>query len=213
MFTGIVERTGRITFTKAAPRGRRLGIEAGAMAGECKLGASVCVSGVCLTVAAVSGDSIEFDVIRETLDTSTLGKKGTGDIVNLERSLRVGDRVDGHFVQGHVDGTAEVTRVRDTGAEHVVRLRLGTALMPYIIPKGSVTIDGVSLTIAEVDRDTFSVALIPTTLERTTFSSLSAGDLVNIETDILAKTVVHRLEDMGRGSGLTLETLRGADFA
>ncbi len=213
MFTGIVERTGRITFAKAAPLGRRVGVDAGTMAAECELGASVCVSGVCLTVAAVSGDTIEFDVIRETLDTSTLGKKSAGDSVNLERSLRVGDHVDGHFVQGHVDGTAEVTQVRDAGSEHVVRLKPTKTLMPYIIPKGSVTIDGVSLTIAEVDRDAFAVALIPTTLERTTFSSLSAGDLVNIETDIVARTIVHRLAGMTGGNALTMETLRGGGFA
>ncbi|MCH7592503.1 MAG: riboflavin synthase [Planctomycetes bacterium] len=213
MFTGIVERTGRITFAKAAPLGRRVGVDAGAMAAECELGASVCVSGVCLTVAAVNGDTIEFDVIRETLDTSTLGKKCARDLVNLERSLRVGDRVDGHFVQGHVDGTGTVTQVRDSGTEHVVRLKPDKALMPYIIPKGSVTIDGVSLTIAEVDRDGFAVALIPTTLERTTFSRLSAGDLVNIETDIVARTIVHRLAGLAGGHALTVETLRGAGFA
>ena len=213
MFTGIVERTGRITLARAVPLGRRVGVDAGTMAGECELGTSVCVSGVCLTVAAVSGGTIEFDVIRETLDTSTLGNKSAGDFVNLERSLRVGDRVDGHFVQGHVDGTASVVQVRSTGMEHVVRLKPAKALMPYMIPKGSVTIDGVSLTIAEVDRDEFAVALIPTTLERTTFSSLSVGDLVNIESDIVARTIVHRLSGMAGESGLSMQTLRGAGFA
>lgn len=213
MFTGIVERTGRIILTKAAPLGRRIGVDAGTMAGECELGASVCVSGVCLTVSSVNRDTIEFDVIRETLDRSTLGKKSAGDSVNLERSLRVGDRVDGHFVQGHVDGTAEVAHVCDTGTEHVLRLKPDKTLMPYIIPKGSVAIDGVSLTIAEVDHDEFAVALIPTTLERTTFSVLCAGDRVNIETDILTRTIVHRLTGLAGGDALNMETLREAGFA
>lgn len=213
MFTGIVERTGRITTARAAPLGRRLGVDAGSMAAECKLGASVCVSGVCLTVAAVTGETIEFDVIRETLDTSTLGKKGTGDYVNLERSLRVGDRIDGHFVQGHVDGTATVEQVRNVGKEYVISLKPDPALMRYMIPKGSVSIDGVSLTIARVDRDGFTVALIPTTLERTTFASLAAGHLVNIETDIVARTIVHRLGEMTGTGTLSMESLQRAGFA
>lgn len=213
MFTGIVERTGRIAMAKAVPQGRRLGVDAGSIAGECELGASVCVSGVCLTVAAVNGDTLEFDVIRETLEMSTLGKKNTGDSVNLERSLCVGDRIDGHFVQGHVDGTATVEQVRDTGKEYIVTLKPDSALMKYMIPKGSVSIDGVSLTIAKVDRDTFAVALIPTTLERTTFASLAAGHQVNIETDIVARTIVHRLGEISGGGTLSMDSLLKAGFA
>ena len=213
MFTGIVERTGRITIAKAAPLGRRLGVDAGSIAAECELGASVCVSGVCLTVAAVNGDTIEFDVIRETLDTSTLGEKSIGDGVNLERSLRVGDRIDGHFVQGHVDGTATVDQVHRTGKEYVVKLKPDPALMKYMIPKGSVSIDGVSLTIAQVDRDRFTVALIPTTLERTAFTSLAVGHQVNIETDIVARTIVHRLGEISGGGALSMDSLQKAGFA
>ncbi len=212
MFTGIVEATGTICHTRPTPGGRRLRIDA-PWASECRLGASVSVSGVCLTVADADRESLEFDVIRETLDKSTLGAKRVGDRVNLERSLGVGDRLDGHFVQGHVDGIASVERVWSSAEECVVRFEPEAHLRPYIIPKGSIAIDGVSLTIASVEGRIFSVALIPTTLDRTTFSSLKTGDRVNIESDIIARTIVHHLSEMSASGGLTLETLREAGFA
>lgn len=212
MFTGIVEQIGRISVSREVPHGRRIGIEAGSMAADCKRGESVCVSGVCLTVAETNEQSFEFDVIRETLEKSTLGSKRVGDVVNLERSLRVGDRLDGHFVQGHVDGTATVQQVKNSGKEYVLRLRLEPSLMIYMIPKGSVSIDGVSLTIASVDREGISVALIPTTLERTNFSSLAAGHRVNIETDVIARTIVQSIREMMAGGSLKIETLQRAGF-
>ncbi len=213
VFTGIVEKIGTITTVRSVPGGRHLALRAGAMAEQCALGASVCVSGVCLTVTTTAGDTIEFDVITETLRRSTLGSLSVGSYVNLERSLRVGDRLDGHFVQGHVDGTACVDRVVASPREHLVWLRADETLMLYVIPKGSVTLDGVSLTIADVDVGRFCVALIPTTLEQTTLGTLSAGDLVNVESDIIARTVVHRLAGMGSADGLTLDHLRRAGLA
>lgn len=213
MFTGIVERTGIVTDARPVSAGRRLRVDAGPMADECAPGSSVCLSGVCLTVAASSGKELAFDLIAETLETSTLGSKRVGDRVNLERSLRVSDRFDGHFVQGHVDGTAAVDRVRSSSREYVLWLRPESSLTPYIIPKGSVAVDGVSLTIAAVENGMFSVALIPTTLERTTLSSLTVGDLVNIETDIITRTIVYRLSEMSTAGGLTLDVLREAGFA
>lgn len=150
----------------------------------------------------MDGARLSFDVIKETLDRTNLGRKGVGDRVNLERSLRVGDRLDGHWVQGHVDGTAEVVEVRRDEREHVVFLRPEPSLSPYVIPKGSIAIDGVSMTIAELRGDAFSIALIPTTLERTTLGSLTVGDLVNIESDILARTIVHRLEQWREAGAL-----------
>ena len=188
-------------------------IDVGPIARECALGASICVSGVCLTIAAVDGTALDFDVVTETLDRTTLGKKSAGDRVNLERSLRVGDRLDGHFVQGHVDGTAVVDRVVASAAEHVIRFRPDECVTPYLVPKGSVTIDGVSLTIADTSGGWFSVALIPTTLDRTTLSGLKAGDRVNIESDIIARTVVHRINALGKPAGLNLESLARAGFA
>ncbi len=213
MFTGIVERVGAIRDTRPVPGGRRLRVDVGPMAGECAIGASLCVSGVCLTVSGVSGETLDFDVIAETLDGSTLGSKRIGDRVNLERSLRLTDRLDGHFVQGHVDGKAVVDRVLSSSREHVIWMRPDPSLMSYIVPKGSVAVDGVSLTIAAVKSGAFSIALIPTTLERTTLSSLTTGDPVNIETDIITRTVVHRLSAMSASGGLTLNALREAGYA
>lgn len=213
MFTGIVEQIGTIVESRDVPGGRRLRVDVGPIAAECKLGDSLAISGVCLTVAALQSPLIDFDVIKETLDKSALGRKSAGDGVNIERSLRVGDRLDGHFVQGHVDGTARVERVVATSAEHVIHLRPDAPLRPFLIPKGSVALDGVSLTIADVDDEQFCVALIPTTLERTTLSRLSRGEIVNVETDIIVRTIVHRLEHMAEGGGLTMDSLRKAGFA
>jgi riboflavin synthase len=217
MFTGIVEHVGTVASVAATPGGRRLAIDVGPMAAECALGASVAVSGVCLTVAAAKPPILEFDVITETLDRSTLGGLTRGGRVNLERSLRVGDRLDGHFVQGHVDGRAAVTGVLQSPKEWVVSLRPEDHLRPYIVPKGSITLDGVSLTIAAVEGDVFTVALIPTTLERTTLGGLVVRDAVNVESDIVARTVVHWLSHhqagAAAGSGLTLAKLQEAGFA
>lgn len=210
MFTGIVDHVGTITDTQAVSGGKRLSIDVGPLATHSALGASVCISGVCLTVAKISSPVLEFDVITETLEKSTLGQKKTGNGVNLELSLRVGDRLDGHFVQGHVDGIATVTRVDSSTNEQVLWLKPQPHLQRYIIPKGSVSVDGVSLTIAEVDEECFSVALIPTTLERTTLSSLSKDDWVNIESDMITRTVVHQLMKISNQNGINLESVINA---
>ncbi len=213
MFSGIIECTATITDTRPVRGGRRLSLEVGPVAAECAIGASLCVSGVCLTVAGVEGGELVFDVITETLEKSTLGSKRVGDKVNLERSLRVGDRLDGHFVQGHVDGRATVDRVQASSPEYVVRLLPDSSLTPYLVPKGSVAVDGVSLTIAALTDGAFSIALIPTTLTRTTLSLLTAGDQVNIETDIIVRAIVHRMSEMSASKGLTHQALREAGFA
>ncbi len=223
MFTGIVECTGFITFSRESAGGRELRVCADSFAADARPGDSICVSGVCLTIAAFRDGNLDFDVIHETLSKTTLGSKRAGDKVNLERSLRVGDRLDGHFVQGHVDGTATVDRIIATAREHVVWLRPQWQLKPYIIPKGAITIDGVSLTIAETSGELFSVALIPTTLERTTLGALRAGYAVNIESDIIARAIVHRLDALSepreRGmeapscADLTMASLQKAGFA
>lgn len=213
LFTGIIESTGTVTATESVAGGRRLRVDIGPGAGESKPGDSICISGVCLTVTEIFGNVVAFDVITETLDRTTLGNKRTGDRVNIERSLCVGDRFDGHFVQGHVDGTARVERIQVSAKEHVVWLTPQEHLTPYVIPKGSISIDGVSLTIAAVDGGTFSVALIPTTLDRTTFGGMKAGDTVNLESDIIARTIVHHLAAMQGAGGISLETLQKAGFA
>jgi riboflavin synthase len=213
MFTGIVEHTGSITDTRSVSGGRRLRIGVGSMAADCAHGASICVSGVCLTVARATGQELDFDVIAETIEKSTLGSKCVGDQVNLERSLQVGDRLNGHFVQGHVDGRAIVDRVVTSAREYVIWLRPEQTLVPYIVPKGSVAVDGVSLTIAAIEEGSFSVALTPTTLERTTLSLLTPRDSVNIETDIITRTIIHHLAHLAGPGGLTIDALREAGFA
>jgi len=213
MFTGIVELVGTITEARAVASGRRLRVRLGDVAGECAVGASLCVSGVCLTVAVVAPPFVEFDVVPETLQRSTLGTKRVGAGVNIERSLRVGDRLDGHFVQGHVDGMAVVDRIETSTGQHGVWFRPDPSLLRFVIPKGSVALDGVSLTIAEIDGDRFSVALIPTTLQRTTLSALLVGDRVNVETDILIRTLVHRQDDLAQAGSITWDRLQRAGFA
>ncbi|RJP35778.1 MAG: riboflavin synthase [Phycisphaerales bacterium] len=220
MFTGIVERTAVLAglgpVAHAARRLRLTGV--GPVGRDAVAGDSICVSGVCLTVAAAGADALEFDVIQETLDRTTLGELRSGARVNLERALPVGGRLDGHFVQGHVDGAATVTRRIADAREHVLGLRPQGGLFDAIVPKGSIAIDGVSLTIAAVEDGEFSVALIPTTLERTTLGELRVGARVNVETDILARTVMHLLRRSGSagdkaGEGVTFDRLRQAGFA
>lgn len=228
MFSGIVEGMGTVAAIRPTetPQGRvtRLEIDLGPLRECLAPGASVAVNGVCLTVAAVGAASenvAAFDVIPETLRLTNLGELAVGDAVNLERSLRVGGRVDGHFVQGHVDGCGVVTRLERHG-EWRTWLRAPKSLLPFIVKKGSIALDGVSLTVAEVLDDEFCVALIPATLERTTLSRRGPGDRINIETDILARLVVARLEALAAEAGpprgrtpretIDLETLRAAGF-
>jgi len=213
MFSGIIEHVGTIDQCRSQPGGRRVRIDLGSLVDGCACGNSICVSGVCLTVASLDPPFAEFDVISETLERTMLGRLAAGDSVNLERSLSVGGRIDGHFVQGHVDGVAVVDGVVETAKEYVLSLRPDAQVRPFPIPKGSVTIDGVSLTIAALQGHRFSVALIPTTLTDTTLGSLRAGATVNIETDMIVRTIVHHLSTPDRASGLTVDTLREAGLA
>jgi riboflavin synthase len=160
-------------------------------------GASVAIDGVCLTLTHSDEKSASFDVIAETLRCTTIGELQPGDRVNLQKSLRVGDTVDGHFVQGHVDGTGTIDKIETSERENIYWFAGAPNVMEYIIPKGSIAIDGISLTIVTVALPRFSVALIPTTLERTTLGTKTQGRRVNIETDILARTIVYRMRDMG----------------
>ncbi|MCK6459705.1 MAG: riboflavin synthase [Planctomycetes bacterium] len=189
MFTGIVQSMGRIVSLSPAEGGVRLWVDAGAMAAEAKVGDSVAVDGCCLTVVGASGARLAFDAIPETLRRTTLGRRVAGDPVNLELPLRPADRLGGHFVQGHVDAVAEVLERREAGADVTLTFRVPAALDGQVVEKGSVAIDGVSLTVAGVGKGTFSVALIPHTLAVTTLGRRGKGDHVNIEGDILAKYV------------------------
>jgi riboflavin synthase len=183
MFTGLVKATG----TVAALTDGRLRVEAPHLG--LAEGHSIAVDGVCLTAAAVDERGFESDVTAETLRRSTLGSLSEGDSVNLEPPLRAGDPLGGHIVQGHVDGTGVVEAVTDEGFARVVRIAAAPELLRYVVEKGSIAVDGVSLTVAEVDGEGFAVALIPETLERTTLGAAAPGRAVNLEVDVLAKYV------------------------
>lgn len=200
MFTGLVECMGVVAEVREHAGGLRLGIQAGGFAPDAKPGDSICVSGVCLTVVETTGGRFRFDVVPETLVKSNLGRLRAGDRVNLEASLRAGDPIGGHFVQGHVDGMATVARVDTTGGGHVLWLQPQDHLWPFVIPKGSIAVDGVSLTIADVQEDEFGIALIPTTLAVTTLGRLRTGDAVNMETDMIVRAVVNCLQRMMPGA-------------
>ena len=213
MFTGIIQHVGAVQSLSQAPLGRRLAIDVGPLAEGLKRGDSVAVNGACLTVSDLSDRVGEFDVVAETLSRTTLGRLRAGGKVNLERALRLGDGLDGHLVQGHVDGVATLKSIR-LGGECVLTFHAGCDLTGLMVVKGSVAIDGVSLTLAEAGKNQFSVAIIPTTLERTTLGLLKAGDEVNIETDILGKYVQKLLGDrLPLAGNLTMDTLRKHGFA
>ena len=197
MFTGLVQEIGRIRSLE--PRGGavsaggadlRLAIAFGSIArSRLELGASICVDGVCLTVAALDGDSFAADVSAETLRVTTLGDRRVGDAVNLEPSLRAGDSLGGHWVSGHVDGVAEVLHTEQDARSLRATIRVPQPLARYVARKGSVTLDGVSLTVNEVGTTDFGINLIPHTLEVTTLKRLAPGVRLNLEIDLLARYV------------------------
>jgi riboflavin synthase len=188
MFTGLVQDLGSVRTVENEPAGSRLEIET-ALAAEISEGDSVAVNGVCLTATSVADGAFRADVMAETLRRSSLGPLEQGDPVNLELPLRPADRLGGHFVQGHVDGTGSVEDVTVEGFANVVRIACGPEILRYIVEKGSIAVDGVSLTVADIDDEGFTVSLIPETLERTTLGGAAPGRIVNLEVDVLAKYV------------------------
>ncbi|RME74847.1 MAG: riboflavin synthase [Planctomycetota bacterium] len=188
MFTGLVEAVGTIEAIRPRGAGRRLEVRCGALAQEVEVGDSISVSGCCLTVVARDDERLAFDAVAETLALTWFGEAQVGERVNLERALRVGDRLGGHLVQGHVDGLAEiVAREHEPGGGARFRLRAERRLCRDMIHKGSVTLDGVSLTLTAVEPEAFEVALIPHTLAVTTFGVRRPGDRVHLETDLVGK--------------------------
>jgi len=216
MFTGIVQHVGAIRAVRDTANGARLAIDIGPLAGDLNRGASVAVNGACLTASDFDGQIAEFDVIAETLKRTTLGAFRPGRKVNLERAMTLGEHLDGHIVQGHVDAVATVRRM-DRKQPCILELQAGGDLTGLMAPKGSVAIDGVSLTLVDISADRFSVGLIPTTLGDTTLGELTAGDEVNIEADIIGKHVAGFLkkiigQNSGTGGDVTLDKLREAGF-
>jgi riboflavin synthase len=192
MFTGLVKELGRVETVEASEDGARLRIGA-ALASEVEPGDSVAVNGACLTATSVADGAFEADVMRQTLSLTTLGELEADSPVNLELALRASDRLGGHVVQGHVDGTGTVAGLSDDGFAKRMGIELPDELLPYVVERGSIAIEGVSLTVADLIDSGLEVSLIPETLERTTLGALGPGDRVNVECDVLARYVRRQL--------------------
>jgi len=214
MFTGIVEQLAPVVLLRRGTRAAKLAIDLTGLAQGVAAGDSIAISGACLTVASISGTVVTFDVVEETLRRTTLGDLLPGDRVNVERAIQVGGRLAGHFVQGHVDAVGTI-KARQVGSEGgTVAIAAGPQVMRFAVEKGSIAVDGISLTIASLSDTDFTVAVIPTTLQRTTLGTKDAGSRVNLETDVLAKLVAKLL--LGRGEqpgGVTEDSLREQGFA
>lgn len=203
MFTGIIEEVGRIRQIEEFERGgRRLSVEA-SFAEELRPDESISINGACQTVVGVDDGAFDVVTIEETLRKTTFGALAAGDAVNLERAMRPKGRLDGHFVQGHVDATGTVTGVEKEGTNWLIRVRFDEAFRRYLIPVGSVAIDGISLTVARLEDDVLTVAIIPHTYEHTNVPSWQPGVAVNLEFDMIGKYVVGWLEQQGVGKDVS----------
>ncbi len=198
MFTGLIETTGKIIEVKQDGKAGLLKLVADQTLENLQYGESIAVNGICLTLSQENQDSqtLIFHTLTETLERTNLGLLSKGDIVNLERAVPLGGRMGGHLVQGHVDTTSKVCEIRKTNDDYIVSITTPKSLFPYLIPKGSITIDGISLTLVEVNENYFSVHIIPVTLEDTSLKSLKSGSVVNLESDLIGKYVYHQLQNL-----------------
>ena len=197
MFTGLMEDVGRVESVESGAEGARLRI-ATALAGEVEPGDSVAVNGACLTATAVDADGFETEAMNQTLDVTSLSELEAGSRVNLELAMKASDRLGGHIVQGHVDGVGEATSVEADGFARRVRVSLEPGLLRYVVAKGSIALDGVSLTVAALGEDWLEVSLIPETLERTNLGEIEAGRKINVECDVIAKHVERLMAPLAR---------------
>ena len=211
MFSGIVEDVGTVVSAVSRGTGKLLGVSTGIPLDEVRIGDSLSVSGVCLSVTETKKRMFFAEVSEETISRTTLRTVAAGSRVNLERSLSLSGRLDGHLVYGHIDGTGTVRDVRHAGRSRVFHIRTDPSIMKYLVFKGAVAVDGVSLTVSSVRPEEFEVTLIPLTLERTTFDRLRPGEAVNVEADIIGKYVLKYLE--GGGSGVSLDFLKKQGYA
>ena len=193
MFTGLIEAVGRVARLIDDPPGKRLSVDAGSLVEDAKIGDSIAINGCCLTVVAIDGRRLEFEAGEETLSRTNLGQLEPDAPVNLERAVAVGDRLGGHYVTGHVDAIGRLIERRDDPPWAHLTFEMPPELAAQVAAKGSIAIDGISLTVVSAQRDSFSVALIPHTLESTTLGGRRVGDRVNLETDLLAKYVQRAL--------------------
>ena len=189
MFTGIIEAIGEIAAAEPLSSGRRLVFRSSSSFADARIGESIALDGACMTLVEIAGGLLSVDVSRESLRRTTLGRRVVGDRVNLERAMRLGDRLGGHLVTGHVDGIGQIASIEHEGESSLFRFRVPSALSRLLVEKGSVAIDGISLTCFDCTRDTFVVAVIPHTAAVTTLGRKRPGDEVNIENDLLAKYV------------------------
>ncbi len=203
MFTGIVEELGHIVAIDRQEDSAVLTARGSVVSGDAHQGVSIAVNGVCLTVVDCRGNELRFDVMGETLQRTSLGALAVGDPVNLERAMAPTGRLGGHIVQGHVDATARIIGRTPEARWETVRIALPPGIARYVVEKGSITVDGVSLTVSAVEEDCFEVSLIPTTLAGTTLGHKQAGEAVNLEVDVLAKYVERLLTVLPRGDGET----------
>ncbi len=202
MFTGLVEEIGQIKSVQRHGASLRLAIGAAKALEGTKIDDSICVNGVCLTVIVHDKDSFAVQAVDETLRKTSLGNLNVGRRVNLERALRPTDRLGGHFVQGHVDGVARIVSFENQSSGKLLRVELPKALLPFVIPQGSIALEGVSLTVARIEGNHLGIALIPHTLASTTLGEARVGDTLNVETDLLGKYIA-RLMQFSKEGGLT----------
>ena len=212
MFTGLIQQVGTLAGKKTRGDGMSLIIRHEPWDSPLVLGESVAVQGACLTVTSVRSGEFTCDVLNETLRKTNLGSKSSGAKLNLERALRADERLGGHIVTGHIDGLGTVVVLVQKGADWVLDVSCQSELLAGIVPKGSIAIDGVSLTVAELHSKSFTVHLIPHTLANTSLQALKKGDSVNLETDIIGKYVQRYLGRMQGSKGMTMDTLRAAGF-
>jgi len=212
MFTGLIEAVCGVSDVRRIGDSMRLGVELGAIAGDVSAGESIAVNGACLTVAEVKGSIATFDVSSETLAKSTLSKFAKGTTVNIERALKADGRFGGHFVQGHIDGTGRIEKIDRSGEFWTVRFKADKNVLEQMVVKGSVAIDGISLTVADMNNSGFETAVIPETIKRTNLSKAKIGDEVNIETDLIVKVVTRQLRQIMPGEKLSIEKLKEMGF-
>lgn len=213
MFTGLVETICSVKSIRSSGDSSLLDIDLGEIAAESKIGDSIAINGVCLTVTGIEGSVASFDVSAETLAKSTLGELKPSSRVNIERAMKAGDRFGGHFVQGHIDGTATIKAIDKHGDFVDFTFAADAELLDTMVVKGSVAVDGVSLTIANTEQSGFRIAIIPETLRRTTLREARIGDHVNIETDIIVKSVKKQLDNiLPKTESLTVERLKQLGF-
>ena len=213
MFTGLIEEICKVSFVQRAVDSIALTVDLGRLAEECKIGDSIAINGVCLTVTKFQGNLASFDVSPETMNTSSLGRLKPSSPVNIERAMKAAERFGGHFVLGHVDGTATIRAIDRHGDFTDIKFSADTELLDGMVIKGSVAVDGISLTISKLDQNSFNVAIIPQTLKRTTLDTAKIGDCINIENDIIIKTVKKRLDEiLPKEEPLTADKLRQLGF-